>query len=46
MDHFKSVDDVVAARLKAMQIFLADYSEGLGQGRYVRSGAASRAAIL
>jgi hypothetical protein len=33
--HFKSVDDLVAARMQAMQIFLGDYVEGTAQGRYV-----------
>ncbi len=34
-NHFKSVTELVAARMKAMQLFLADFSEGLEQGRYV-----------
>lgn len=33
--HFKSVDELVASRMKAMQVFMSDYVEGLGQGRYV-----------
>ena len=32
---FKSVDELVAARMRAMQVFLGDYVEGLDQGRYV-----------
>ncbi len=34
-NHFKSVDDLVAARMHAMQIFLGDLPAGLDQGRYV-----------
>jgi hypothetical protein len=34
-DHFKSVTELVAARMKAMQVFLADFEAGLQQGRYV-----------
>lgn len=34
-DHFKSVDELVAARMSAMQVFLRDFSAGLDQGRYV-----------
>jgi hypothetical protein len=34
-DHFKSVNELVAARMKAMQAFLADFDAGLAQGRYV-----------
>jgi hypothetical protein len=34
-DHFKSVTELVAARMKAMQVFLADFDDGLQQGRYV-----------
>jgi hypothetical protein len=34
-NHFKSVDELVAARMKAMQAFLADFNTGLEQGRYV-----------
>ena len=34
-DHFKSVTELFAARMKAMQLFLADFSDGLEQGRYV-----------
>jgi hypothetical protein len=34
-DYFKSPTELVAARMKAMQSFLADYDEGLAQGRYV-----------
>lgn len=33
--HFKSVDELVAARMHAMQIFLGDLTSGLEQGRYV-----------
>jgi hypothetical protein len=33
--HFKSVNELVAARMRAMQAFLADLKEGLEQGRYV-----------
>ena len=33
--HFKSVDELVAARMAAMQVFLADLATGLEQGRYV-----------
>ena len=32
---FKSVDELVAARMHAMQIFLGDLTAGLEQGRYV-----------
>src|SRR3984957_7315589 len=34
-NHFTSVTELVAARMKAMQVFLADYELGLQQGRYV-----------
>ena len=34
-DLFKSVDELVAARMRAMQVFLGDFVEGLDQGRYV-----------
>ena len=34
-NHFKSVTELVAARMKAMQVFLADFDAGLQQGRYV-----------
>ena len=34
-NHFKSVNELVAARMKAMQTFLADFNTGLEQGRYV-----------
>ena len=34
-NHFKSVDDLVAARMHAMQSFLGDLTAGLDQGRYV-----------
>jgi hypothetical protein len=34
-NHFKSVNELVAARMKAMQVFLADFEAGLQQGRYV-----------
>jgi hypothetical protein len=34
-NHFKSVTELVAARMKAMQVFLADFDDGLQQGRYV-----------
>ncbi len=33
--HFKSVDELVAARMSAMQVFLRDFSAGLDEGRYV-----------
>jgi hypothetical protein len=33
--HFKSVDELVAARMHAMQIFLGDLTAGLEEGRYV-----------
>jgi SAM-dependent methyltransferase len=33
--HFKSVDELVAARMGAMQMFLDDFVEGSEQGRYV-----------
>jgi SAM-dependent methyltransferase len=32
---FKSVPELVAARMKAMQVFLADFEAGLQEGRYV-----------
>jgi hypothetical protein len=32
---FKSVTELVAARMNAMQLFLADFDAGLQQGRYV-----------
>jgi|SRR5665213_1834710 SAM-dependent methyltransferase len=34
-NRFKSVTELVAARMKAMQVFLADFDAGLQQGRYV-----------
>src|ERR1700743_2268619 len=34
-DHFKSVAELVTARMHAMQVFLADYEAGLAEGRYV-----------
>jgi SAM-dependent methyltransferase len=34
-NRFKSVTELVAVRMKAMQIFLADFDAGLQQGRYV-----------
>jgi len=34
-NHFKSVDELVAARTRAMQMFLDDFVEGSDQGRYV-----------
>lgn len=34
-DRFKSVDELVAARMRAMQGFLGDFVEGLDQGRYL-----------
>ncbi|HEY6456135.1 MAG TPA: hypothetical protein VIY90_12750 [Steroidobacteraceae bacterium] len=34
-NHFKSVNELVTARMKAMQAFLADFGAGLEQGRYV-----------
>jgi hypothetical protein len=34
-NHFKSVDELVAARMHAMRIFLGDFAAGLDQGRYV-----------
>lgn len=33
--HFQSVDELVAARMTAMARFLADYSQGASDGRYV-----------
>jgi hypothetical protein len=33
--HFKSVDELVAARMHAMQVFLGDLTVGLEEGRYV-----------
>ena len=33
--HFQSVDELVAARMTAMSRFLADYSQGTADGRYV-----------
>jgi SAM-dependent methyltransferase len=33
--HFRSVTELVAARMQAMQDFLADLNDGLEQGRYV-----------
>ena len=33
--HFRSVDDLIAARMSAMSRFLADYSQGTADGRYV-----------
>jgi hypothetical protein len=32
---FKSPEELVAARMRAMQMFLGDFEEGLEQGRYV-----------
>ena len=34
-NHFASVTELVAARMSAMQVFLADLDAGLQQGRYV-----------
>jgi SAM-dependent methyltransferase len=34
-NHFKSVTELVTARMHAMQLFLADFEAGLEQGRYV-----------
>jgi hypothetical protein len=34
-NRFKSVAELVAARMQAMQVFLADFDAGLQQGRYV-----------
>src|SRR5690606_41940980 len=34
-NHFESVDALVAARLEAMETFLADYPHGRRVGRYV-----------
>jgi hypothetical protein len=34
-NHFKSVNELVAARMTAMRVFLADFNDGLEQGRYV-----------
>ena len=33
--HFRSVDELIAARMSAMSRFLADYSQGTAEGRYV-----------
>jgi hypothetical protein len=33
--HFRSVDELIAARMLAMSRFLADYSQGTAEGRYV-----------
>jgi len=34
-DHFKTVDELIAARMRAMQMFLGDFPVGSEQGRYV-----------
>jgi hypothetical protein len=34
-NHYKSVPELVAARMSAMQVFLADFELGLDEGRYV-----------
>jgi hypothetical protein len=34
-NHFKSVNELIAARMKAMQVFLADLNQGRDEGRYV-----------
>src|SRR5580692_7398580 len=33
--YFKSVNELIAARMKAMQVFLADLNQGREEGRYV-----------
>ena len=33
--YFKGVDDLVAARMGAMQVFLRDFPQGLAEGRYI-----------
>jgi hypothetical protein len=33
--YFKTVDDLIAARMDAMSLFLVDYEQGLADGRYV-----------
>jgi hypothetical protein len=38
-DHFADVDALIAARLGAMEHFLADYETGVSQGCYVTGGA-------
>jgi hypothetical protein len=38
--HFADVDDLIAARLAAMEQFIADYETGIAQGRYVTGSAA------
>jgi hypothetical protein len=37
--HFADVDDLIAARLAAMELFIADYELGIAQGRYVTGSA-------
>jgi hypothetical protein len=37
--HFADVDDLIAARLAAMELFIADYESGIAQGRYVTGSA-------
>jgi hypothetical protein len=37
--HFADVDDLIAARLAAMEQFIADYETGIAQGRYVTGSA-------
>jgi hypothetical protein len=37
--HFADVDDLIAARLAAMEQFIADYDTGISQGRYVTGSA-------
>lgn len=34
-NHFRSVDELVAARMRAMQVFLEDFVQGSNEGRYV-----------
>jgi hypothetical protein len=34
-NHFKSVNELITARMKAMQVFLADLNQGREEGRYV-----------
>jgi hypothetical protein len=36
--HFADVDELIAARLAAMEQFIADYDLGIAQGRYVTGG--------
>jgi hypothetical protein len=39
--HFKTVDDLIAARMGAMSMFLADYPKGLAEGRYLNASVPS-----